>query len=82
MSSALYEVYGVVLRDRVPQVAIEIYELLYIAERPLVDVCDWTGLSLQAVVSWRERIRRELREIELQLETVDVHGDSRCAVAG
>jgi hypothetical protein len=81
MSSALHELYGTVLRDRLPQVGIEIYELLYMAQRPLPDICDWTGLSLRAVIEWRDRIRKELREIELQLEAVDVYCEDGCAVA-
>lgn len=81
MSNALHDVYAAVLRDRLPEVGMEIYELLFLVGRPMVDVCDWTGLSVPTVVAWRDRILSELREIELQLETVDVHCERDCAVA-
>jgi hypothetical protein len=81
MSNALHDVYAAVLRDRLPEVGMEIYELLFLVGRPMVDVCDWTGLPVPTVVAWRDRILSELREIELQLETVDVRCERDCAVA-
>jgi len=81
VSSALHDVYAAVLRDRLPEVGMEIYELLFLVGRPMIDVCDWTGLPVPIVVAWRDRILSELREIELQLEAVDVRCERGCAVA-
>jgi len=81
MSSAPNDVYDAVLRDRLPAEAMEIYELLFLIGRPMIDVCDWTGLSIPAVVAWRDRILAELRMIELQLEAADMRSEHGCAVA-
>ena len=81
MPKGLSEVIRAALLDRLSQVGMEVYELLFIAERSVAEICDWTGITPDDLFAWRNRIRAEMIEIVLQVEAWENGGEGMGAVA-
>lgn len=41
-----------------------LFELLYVEERPIEDVCEVTGMTRDAVYAWRSRLKRQLEGLQ------------------
>ncbi len=55
------------LEDELHEKALELFRLLVVEELPAPDVCAMTGLSSDAVYTWRSRLLRRAREILAEL---------------
>jgi len=54
--------------------ALELFRLLVVEERPAADVCAMTGLSTDAVYTWRSRLLRRARALLDELSTTPLPG--------
>jgi RNA polymerase sigma-70 factor (ECF subfamily) len=54
-----------------------LFDLLYIQEREVDEVCEQTGLSADAVYAWRSRLRRTARQQFAKLEADSAPGQER-----
>ena len=54
-----------------------LFELLYMQEMEVSEVCAATGLSADAVYAWRSRLRRTAREQFAKLEAHAAAGQAR-----
>lgn len=48
------------LRQRLDERGLLLFELLYVEERSVEDACEATGMTRDAVYSWRSRLKRQL----------------------
>ena len=55
------------LRETLTPLGMHLFELLYVEERTVEEVCSATALSTDAVYAWRSRLRRTARELCQQL---------------
>jgi DNA-directed RNA polymerase specialized sigma24 family protein len=58
------------LEDELHEKALELFRLLVVEELPVPDVCAMTGLSTDAVYTWRSRLLKRAREILAELSPV------------
>lgn len=54
------------LRERLSPQGFEIFRKLFVAQHSVEEVCQETGLSVEAIYKWRSRMRQTAREIEQQ----------------
>lgn len=58
------------LRQRLSPQGFEIFRKLFVSQQSVEEVCQETGLSVEAIYKWRSRMRQTAREVEQQLSRI------------